>query len=119
MKHRTHPLRVAGIPIIGQQREGPASGAYYYWLPVLIQWEGQQLEADGFECEFSMPLEGTQYLRMAAKLRASVAERHPDRPAPRLVPLAPVFLGFVPQAELERRAAAAQAEESKPEVAIQ
>ena len=76
-------------------------------MPALIRREGQPLDADSYEVRVPAPLEGVRFKALAAQLAAALHESAPDLPAPRLILLAPIFLGFVPQEVLDAQAAAA------------
>ena len=95
-----------GIPIVGQSQKPPA-GAYFYEVPALIRREGQPLDADSYEVRVPAPLEGVRFKALAGQLASALHESAPDLPAPKLILLAPIFLGFVPQEVLEAQAAAA------------
>lgn len=92
-----------GIPIVGQPRpDAPPAGAYFYQVPALIQRAGAPLAADSFEVRLPTPMVGTQFKRLEGEIAASLAGVE-GAPAPKVVLLAPFFLGFVPQEELERQ----------------
>lgn len=112
---RTPPFQgfSRGIPIVGERATAPLPGRYFYEVPCLIQWPGQPLEAESFEFGFAGPMEGVRFKTVPESVReALMAREHGKEGAPRVVALAPVFLGFVPQEEVDRKAAADAAMEN-------
>ncbi len=54
-----------GLPIIGQAKPGaPLPGAYFYQVPVLIRRKGQPLDADSFEVQLPMPINGVHFRQL-------------------------------------------------------
>lgn len=96
----------ARVPIIGERPDAPPVGKYFYQVPALILREGQAMDADSFEFAFPMPLEGVRFKNLAPSIAKTLQESNPDLPAAKVVVLAPFFLGFVPQEELDRQAEA-------------
>jgi hypothetical protein len=92
------------VRIIGEEPQGPPAGRYYYEVPAMIRYPGEPLDADSFEFWFPMPLEGIRYKTLSKSILAELQRLEPGKPAPKVVPLAPFFLGFIPQEELDRRA---------------
>lgn len=92
------------VPIVGQCEAAPPAGKYFYSVPVLVQRAGHGLEAEAYECQFPMPLTGVHFMQIGKSVRDDLKKRYPDEPAPKVVPLTPFFLGFIPQAELDRQA---------------
>lgn len=90
-----------GIPLVGQRPEAPPKGRHYYHVPVLIQRPGQPLEADAYECYFPMPMNGIYFQALQKDITGTLTVD--GQPAPKVIALQPVFLGFVPQKELDRQ----------------
>lgn len=91
-----------GLPIVGARPEMPPEGRYYYHVPILISRPGAPLEADSYEANFPLPIEGVQLLALVRDIEASLKGAAPDLAAPRVVPLTPFLLGFIPQSEIEK-----------------
>jgi len=124
-----------GVPIVGQSKpaepQAPTKGTYHYHFPLLVL-SGGKLSAESFEAGFPEKLDGATFYgivreherrRVAAEMarprgfveRALMALRL-KRAAPReLVPLQPVFLGFVAAEEPKPETADAPAAEPEPE----
>lgn len=93
------------VQIIGEREpQAPPAGRYFYQVPVLIQRPGCALEADTLEYSFPAPLEGIRFKQIARSIATDLKEKAPELPEPKVVPLSPFFLGFVPQEEIDRQA---------------
>lgn len=101
-RNRTPPFPgfSRGLPIVGQGEPRPAAGAYFYQVPVLVNREGRALAADSYEIRLPMPLEGVRFKSLAAQITEEVRKKEPDAPAPTVVLLQPIFLGFIPEDRL-------------------
>lgn len=98
-----------GIPIIGQPQPKPGApppGAYYYQVPALIQRPGAALEIETYEVRLPQPMEGVRFTALQRQVADELAG---DGPRPKVVLLAPYFLGFVPQEEVERQGSTSDA----------
>lgn len=99
----------------------PQAGRHYYHIPVLVQWPGHGLEAQGFEAWFRRPMDGHLYLDIVRKYESGEAgDLMPPAPSlfrrvllalrlakplgrPAVVALAPMYLGFVPDPPAETK----------------
>lgn len=103
---RTAPFpgfsRGVPIPIVGQKAAEPV-GRYFYNVPVLVQRQGQQLQAEAYEYSFEVPFNGVHLAQVRRAIAEELKAEAPDQPAPAVVPLQPIFLGFIPQEELDRQ----------------
>jgi hypothetical protein len=113
-KGRRIPFPASGrIPIVGERPTALPEGRHYYHVPALIQRPGQPLEADAFEAYFAMPINGVYFSEMQADITKKLTKEGEE--PPKVILLQPVFLGFIPQEELDRRereaAEAAKAQE--------
>jgi hypothetical protein len=98
-----------GIPIVGQAPDAPPAGLYYYQVPVLVMRDGQSLTADSLEFRFPQPLEGLRFKALPGAAAEHLKKKSPELAEPKVVVLAPFFLGFVPQEVIDKAAATAAA----------
>jgi hypothetical protein len=98
-----------GVPIVGAKPEAPPAGRHYYQVPALIQRPEKPLEAESFEAWFPAPMNGVYFKTLEDDVRKSLGD-----PDAKVVLLAPVFLGFVPQEEVDRREAELGAQAQEP-----
>lgn len=92
-----------GVPIIGDNGKAPEppKGRYYYQIAVLIKSNDQPLDCESYEVYFPHQMTGADLKSIAPMIHASMKERAPDAPTPKVVPISTFFLGFVPQEALD------------------
>ncbi len=107
MNNRTPPFPgfSRGVPIVGQ-RVDPPKGRYFYQVPALIRREGEPLDADSFEVAYPIPMNGAHAKALAVQIQQKLQQVAPERPAPRVILLSPILLGFVPQEAIDAAEAA-------------
>lgn len=97
---------VAGLPIIGERRpDAPPEGGYFYQVNVFIRREGQPLDMDSVEVKLPAPIEGMTFKGLQEQIAGDIRARDPEGPPATVILQQPIFLGFIPQEELDRRAA--------------
>ncbi len=91
-----------GVPLVGE-RPQPPKGRFYYYVPVLVRREGLPLDADEVQIWFAQQLNGINFQAIAPQAVQYLKAKSPDLPEPSVVVLAPTFLAFVPQEEIDRQ----------------
>ncbi len=118
-----------GMPIQRIEAQTPPAGTHYYHVPVLITRAGWPLEATSFEMSGPEKIDGAKFITTVRQYEADV-RRHdsenpprgtgvtswwrPERGVANVVALAPVYLGFVPDATEAAPAPEAVEPESTP-----
>jgi hypothetical protein len=95
------------IPIVGQKPDAPPAGLFYYEIAAFVMRPGEPLTAEAFEFSFPTPLEGIRYKKLPEWIADRLIAREPERVRPSVVVCSQFLLGFVPQEEIDRQAAAA------------